>query len=77
MGGIWGASSSASSDLGAEAQVGACHLLRVVLVEALALGHGEVVLPVSGDTWGRARRGSAGAGEDDAPRAPRAAHLCA
>lgn len=47
-------------DLGAEAQVGARHLLCVVLVKALALGDGEVVLPVPSGAWGRARWGSAG-----------------
>lgn len=46
------------SDLGAEAQVGVRHLLFVVLVEALVLGHGEVVLPVSSDAWGQVRWGS-------------------
>lgn len=70
MGWIWGASSDASSDLGAEAHVSARHLLHVVLVEALALGHGEMVLPVSNGAWGRARRGSAEARGDNVPGAP-------
>lgn len=50
----------AVSDLGSEAQVGPRHLLHIVLVEALALGHSEVVLPVPRGAWGRARWCSVG-----------------
>lgn len=34
-----------------EMEVRACHVLLVVLVEALILGHGEVVLPITGYPW--------------------------
>lgn len=34
-----------------EVEVRTCHVLLVVLVEALILGHSKVVLPVSRDPW--------------------------
>lgn len=41
-----------TSDVCAEAQVSARHLLSIVLVKVCTLGHSEVVLPVTGDAWG-------------------------
>lgn len=41
-----------SSHLHLEAEVGARHVLPVVLVKALILGYSEVVLPVPRDPWG-------------------------
>ena len=57
---VWGAGRSGSppgrgmspSHLHLEAEVRARHVLPVVLIEALVLGHSKVVLPVPADPWG-------------------------
>lgn len=41
------------SHLHLEVKVRARHMLLVVLVKALVLGHSEVILPVSRDPWGQ------------------------
>lgn len=46
-------SSEHRSQLRAEAEFAACHLLSIVGLKALVLGHGEGGLPVPCDTWGR------------------------